>query len=94
MPSYRPVVREIPCPPSALQAFAALRARPGSVLLESGTREPRLGRYSILAADPFLTYRTKGREIEIRRSGDVAVLDADPFEVLRDILSTFSIETL
>ena len=66
MPDYVPVIHEIAPPRSATAAFEKLAGRPGAVLLESGTREPKLGRWSFLACDPFLTLRSKGGRIEIR----------------------------
>ena len=91
MPTYTPVIREIPCPSSALSAFSALAGRPGAIILESGTREPRLGRFSFLADDPFLTFRSKGRRIEIRRGGGVERQDGDPFEVLTRLLADIQV---
>ena len=68
MPDYVPVIREIAPPKSATAAFERIAGRPGAILLESGTREPKLGRWSFLACDPFLTLRSKGGRIEIRES--------------------------
>ena len=92
MSLYRPVIREIPCPPSAVAAFSAIASRPGSILLESGTREPKLGRWSFLACDPFLTFRTQGRRIEIERAAGTEVREGDPFAVLRDLLAGIRVE--
>jgi para-aminobenzoate synthetase component 1 len=92
VPSYAPLIIPIPAPPSALAAFSALRRRPGAILLESATREPKLGRWSFLACDPFLTFRTKGTRIEVRRPDGVEVRDGDPFAALRDLLSDLRVE--
>jgi len=62
------------------------------VLLEGATREPKLGRWSFLACEPFLTFRSKGRRIEIRRAAGIEVREGDPFAVLRDLLSDIRIE--
>jgi len=92
VPTYVPVIREIPCPTSALAAFSAIRDRPGAILLESGTREPKLGRWSFLAYDPFFTFRSKERRIEIRRAAGIEVREGDPFAVLRDLVCDIHIE--
>ncbi len=92
MSPYSPTIREITPPPSVLAAFSALRGRPGAILLQSATEEPRLGRWSFLACDPFLTFRSKGTHIEIRRRKGVEVREGDPFVVLRDLLADFRVE--
>lgn len=92
MARYTAMIREIPCPPSALAAFSRLRGRPGAILLEGATREPRLGRYSFLACDPFLTFRSKGARVEITTAGGIEVREGDPFAVLRDLLAMFHVE--
>jgi para-aminobenzoate synthetase component 1 len=92
VPSYRPLIREIACPPSPLDAFSAVRDRPGAALLQSAAGDPKLGRWSFLACDPFLTFRSKGPRIEIHRPGGVEVRQADPFAVLRDLLLDIHVE--
>lgn len=48
-----PVVVELRPPPDVESALVALAAQPHSILLDSALRDPRLGRYSFLTADPF-----------------------------------------
>jgi len=86
------VIRQIPYPSSAVSAFSAIKDRPGAVLVEGATREPKLGRWSFLACEPFLIFRSKGRRIEIRRAAGIEVREGDPFAVLRDLLSDVRIE--
>ena len=92
MADYVPVIREIPHPASALAAFAAVRGRPGRVLLESGTREPKQGRWSFIACDPFLTLRSKGPRVEITTRDGVVVRQGNPFAVLRELMAEFRVE--
>ena len=42
------------------QAFLALDSKEGSVLLESAVTDNELGRYSLLAIEPFAEFRSKG----------------------------------
>lgn len=85
---YSPLITEIAYPESPRAAFARLRSRPGSILLESGLPDPRLGQWSFLACDPFLTFRSKGARIEItppwRRFPICA--DGDPLALLSQLL--------
>jgi para-aminobenzoate synthetase component 1 len=77
---------------SAIGAFPAIGDRPGAVLLDSGTRDPRLGRYSFLACDPFLTFRSKGLRAEVDWGGKREEREGDPFWTLRDLMSDFRVE--
>ncbi len=48
-----PLVVELRPPPDVESALVALAVQPHSLLLDSAMRDPRLGRYSFLTADPF-----------------------------------------
>lgn len=48
-----PLVVELRPPPDVESALVSLAALPHSLFLDSAMREPRLGRYSFLMADPF-----------------------------------------
>jgi para-aminobenzoate synthetase component 1 len=48
-----PLVLELRPPPDVESALISLSALPHSLLLDSAMRDPRLGRYSFLTADPF-----------------------------------------
>ncbi len=48
-----PLVVELHPPPDVEAALLSLAALPASLLLDSSMRDPRLGRYSFLTADPF-----------------------------------------
>ncbi len=92
MPTYEPIIREIAFPPSPTAAYEAISGQPGGILLESGTREPRFGRWSFLACDPFLTFRSKGARVEITRAGRTEVVEGNPFALLRDLLADLRVE--
>lgn len=77
----RPLVREVPFL-DPLCAFAALRDLPDAVLLDSARVDPRLGRWSYVAADPFLRLSSRDGRI---RFGE-RTLTGDPFTVLQRAL--------
>ena len=56
-----------------------------AILLDSAQITDRLGRYSFIAADPFLTLRSKNGAIQL---GD-QTMQGDPFEVLSQQLDRF-----
>ncbi|MCX8101697.1 MAG: aminodeoxychorismate synthase component I [Geminicoccaceae bacterium] len=65
-------IREIPFL-DPLRAFAAVRDLPAPVLLDSARLDPGLGRWSYLAADPFLVLSSRDGRIRLgdeRRTGD------------------------
>ena len=53
MPCVLPLVEELTPLPEPEAVFRCLAARPHCLFLDSAMREPCLGRYSFLAADPF-----------------------------------------
>ncbi len=50
---FHPLVKELLPPPRPEDAFARLRCWPHCLFLDSARRDPLLGRYSFLTADPF-----------------------------------------
>lgn len=52
-PDFHPLVKELLPPPRPEDAFARLGRWPHCLFLDSARRDPLLGRYSFLAADPF-----------------------------------------
>ncbi len=88
---YHPIITEFPYPPSPGQVFTRLADRPGAILLESQVPEPRLGRWSFLACDPFLTFRSKGSRLELTRGGETEIIEADPFTVLAQLLGEYQV---
>jgi len=71
-----------------LDAFARFAGRPGAVFLDSALPGGPIGRYSFVAADPFLVLRSRDGRIlrgEIETRGD-------PFAVLQDLLSAYAVE--
>ncbi|MCS6877813.1 MAG: aminodeoxychorismate synthase component I [Geminicoccaceae bacterium] len=79
-----PLLCEIPFL-DPLRAFAALRDLPAPLLLDSARLDPRLGRWSFVAADPFLFLSSRDGRIRLdgeRRTGD-------PWLVLERCLARF-----
>lgn len=77
-------VREIPFL-DPLRAFAAVRDLPAPVLLDSARLDPGLGRWSYVAADPFLFLSSRDGRIRLndeRRTGD-------PWTLLERCLARF-----
>ena len=52
-PPFEPLVHELRPAPDPEAALVRLAEKPYCLFLDSALREPTLGRYSFLAADPF-----------------------------------------
>ncbi|MEE9153090.1 MAG: hypothetical protein V3U42_03285, partial [candidate division NC10 bacterium] len=90
-PTLTPFLKEYPLTISPGEIFTLFREAPSSFLLGSGMNHFQLGRFSFLGADPFLTFRARGQEIEIREDGHAVTFQADPFDALRALLERFQV---
>lgn len=76
---------------SPYEAAPRLLALPRPVLLDSSSANSHSGRYSYLAADPFLVVRSRGRRVELVGPAGRTVVEADPFDLLRSLASRYSL---
>ncbi len=76
---------------SAAECFDRLASRPGAFFLDSASGFGRLGRWSFVGAEPFMTLASRGRESEINHRGERTVREGNPFAILRDLLRRFRI---
>jgi para-aminobenzoate synthetase component 1 len=70
--------------------FAPLRRQPYAMLLLSGGELDCAG-YSLMGWDPYLVLRSKGRRVEVSRGGEEQVYEADPFQVLAEVLGSLEL---
>ena len=70
--------------------FCAIRQQPYAMLLLSGG-DLDCSRYSLMGWDPFLVLKAKGRQVSVQQSGDIRVHDANPFDVLADVLGALEL---
>ncbi len=90
----RPLVEEIRSPLASSQLFELFRERPFSFFLDSGMDPVRLGRYSFAGSDPFLVVRSRGTKVTLIRGGKEEIRQGNPFDVLRELLATYSLASL
>ena len=85
-----PLFAELPYS-DPLRFYNSLDDRRNSIFLDSAKEAPRIGRYSFIAAEPYLTFRLRSGEIEITdtASGQRTMSFRDPFERLRELLSAY-----
>jgi para-aminobenzoate synthetase component 1 len=79
-----PRVTELEYSDDVARRFRALADLPWPVWLDSAARGGPSGRYDIVAADPYVTLRTRGQSTEIAtRSGATVHSPSSPFALLR-----------
>lgn len=89
------VFQEFPCDDiTPTQAFLALDAKEGAVLLESALKnEEDHGRYSLLAIEPFATFRSKGSFSECISKKETLQKKGEPYEHLRKTVQALRLST-
>lgn len=70
--------------------FSRIAHEPWAVYLDSGQPGSQYGRYDIIAAAPFITLSTDGKQTEIHDSSGTRVSADDPFLLLKQALEPYS----
>ncbi len=90
VPVYREILADMETPVSAYRKIARGKY---SFLLESVEGGERLARYSFLGTDPFLVFKSKGRDVQTVwrwRADKVKLEDGqDPLDVLKGLLAQY-----
>src|SRR5262249_8240911 len=82
VPVYRRVLSDVLTPVSG---FHKIDDGGSACLFESVIGGERVGRYSFLAAEPFMVLEARGEEVTVSRGGETQRLAAkNPLDVLRD----------
>ena len=92
MSPQKPLIHSLPYFADSSKLFASIAAEPWSVFLDSGYPLSRQGRYDIIAADPYCTLVTIGDETEISVYGEKTLSTGDPFQLLKQQLSSTTTE--
>ncbi|MSQ31907.1 MAG: aminodeoxychorismate synthase component I [Dehalococcoidia bacterium] len=83
-----PIVNKIPwTEPSAL--FKAAASKKHTFYLNSSLNSPKLGRYSYIGFEPFLTFSASGPSIRLEQNGKISQSKGDPFEVLESLMAKY-----
>lgn len=85
----KPIIEEISLDRSAPQVFELFFDLPYSFFLDSGMDPKKLGRFSFIGIEPFLRFISKDNNIFIDCQGWVKRLKANPFYVLKNLLSRY-----
>ena len=96
-----PLYAELDLPSlTPLAAFEAVGSPRPAVLLESARVNEKTGRYSFVAAEPYLIFKSRGDNLELElsatptgRFGRRASMKRKPLQKLRELLSNYRTET-
>jgi anthranilate synthase component 1 len=87
IPVHKVLSADLETPVSAYLKLSAKRKY--SFLFESVEGGEKVGRYTFLGADPFLTVTARGKAVEIFRNGKTHRRQGNVFEILRDLVEEF-----
>ncbi len=77
---------------NSFELYALFKDKPYSFFLDSGMDYSKLGQYSFIGFDPFLTFRSKNDKIAISKNGETSTYCGDPFKEFKKIFSEYKIE--
>ncbi|MBW8864793.1 MAG: aminodeoxychorismate synthase, component I, partial [Verrucomicrobia bacterium] len=91
----RPLIHEISSAPTPESLVEQLRGEAGVVLLRSSSLDPVQARYSFVAANPFLTFRSFGSRCEISghplMTGGQQVQFGNPWHLLDALMARYEL---
>jgi len=77
---------------NSFELYTLFKDHPYSFFLDSGMDPEKLGKYSFIGFDPFLTFKSKNKNIEIIENGKMKTYTGDPFEELKQILLLYKMD--
>jgi len=86
-----PQIEEFATKISAFELFASLADLDNCVFLDSAMDPQKLGRYSIMSADPFLIFQSTGENISIKGSTGIEHFKGNPLDYLEQYLNKYRI---
>ncbi len=88
IPVYKELIGDMDTPVSIFQRLAG---KYPSYLLESVEGGEHVGRYSFLGVDPSIIFKSKGREISIKKNGKTKawITDTNPLSELKKVMSEY-----
>src|ERR1700723_638275 len=87
----RPLIQEIQTAHTPESLVENLREENGIVLLRSNSFDSPQARYSFVAANPFLTFRSVGSQCEVRFANEIQIQFGNPWHLLDALMSRFEL---
>jgi para-aminobenzoate synthetase component 1 len=88
----KPLVRELPLSLAPEQLFSRVLSDRRPFWLDSSLPGGRMGRFSFMGSNPFLSFKTYGNRALLEEGGRVTSLRENPFRLLRELLGRFRTE--
>ena len=90
----KPIISEFETNLSAAGCFEKFKDDDHAFFLDSAMSGEKLGRFSFLGSQPFLVMKSRGKAVRLSSTdGQRRLIEADPFDVLRDILHRYHYDT-
>lgn len=86
------LVKEIKTDKTAPGIFELFHSLPYSMFFDSSLIDYTLGKYSIIVFNPFLTFKSKGYNIELIQNGEIKKIKSDPLKYLKVLLKRYKTE--
>src|SRR5699024_7134851 len=88
--NHQPLYAELPYSEDSTPLFEAIQLEPWPVFLDSGWPTSQVGRFDIIAADPFMTLKCRGQETTICKRNRTFLSLENPFVLLQSELRRYS----
>ncbi|NQT46063.1 MAG: aminodeoxychorismate synthase component I [Candidatus Omnitrophica bacterium] len=86
-----PLIEEIELKPTPSEIVRIFEDAPYTSLFESQMDHGKLGRFSILCSDPFMVFKSNGREAHLISGKGERLLNGNPFKLLKELLAKYKI---
>ena len=88
VPVYREIIADLDTPLTVFAKVAGDQSH--AFLFESLEGGEKWGRYSFIGLDPIAIFESHGERVTLRRDGAVSILQGNPLETLKELLSSFA----
>ncbi|MEA1974655.1 MAG: aminodeoxychorismate synthase component I [Bacillota bacterium] len=84
------IIKEISTLLKPFEIFQLFKNEKLPLFLDSSDKYEKLGKFSIIAFDPFMQVKSKNGKITIIKSDEIKELNDDPFDILKKYLNEFN----
>jgi len=89
-----PLIEEVSIKHPPHRIFEAFKDEENAVFLDSGMDYKKLGRFSVIASDPFLVFKARGRSVEVSRNGRTKILEGNPLNILKKYFYKYKVKSV
>lgn len=86
------LVKKIDTKLNSFQLYTIFKDRKDSFFLDSGMDSEKLGQFSFIGFDPIALFKSKDREIVIKRDGVETVSKGNPFDELQKLIAEYKVD--